>query len=226
MSGRSVVFHTGLCLIAGGRVHEAMVPTQVAFRDLADAEIERYLDREPAFDCAGQRQVGGPRHRPARQPARRRPDRARGPAAHRAGRHAAQRGPSGSVSEPAALYLVPVPLAEDARPEDALPAPVIARVRGIGDFVVENAKSARRFLSACGHPGPIASLRLSVLDEHTPEADVDALLAPLREGRDMACFRRPGPRRWPIPARCSSPPRTRRAFAWSRCPAPRRSCWP
>jgi len=53
MSGRSVVFHTGLCLLAGGRVHEAMVPTQVAFRDLADAEIERYLDREPAFDCAG-----------------------------------------------------------------------------------------------------------------------------------------------------------------------------
>lgn len=53
MRGRSVVFHTGLCLLANGRVHEALVPTQVAFRDLADAEIERYLDREPAFDCAG-----------------------------------------------------------------------------------------------------------------------------------------------------------------------------
>lgn len=96
------------------------------------------------------------------------------------------------MSEPAALYLVPVPLAEDARPEDALPAPVIARVRTLGDFVVENAKSARRFLSACGHPGPIASLRLSVLDEHTPEDDVDALLAPLREGRDMALLSEAG----------------------------------
>lgn len=29
------------------------MPTRVAFRDLADAEIERYLDCEPAFDCAG-----------------------------------------------------------------------------------------------------------------------------------------------------------------------------
>jgi len=96
------------------------------------------------------------------------------------------------VSEPAALYLVPVPLAEDARPEDALPAPAIARVRTLGDFVVENAKSARRFLSACGHPGPIASLRLSVLDEHTPGDDVDALLAPLREGRDMALLSEAG----------------------------------
>jgi len=53
MRGRRVVFHTGLCLLANGRAHEAMVPTEVAFRDYADAEIERYLDREPAFDCAG-----------------------------------------------------------------------------------------------------------------------------------------------------------------------------
>lgn len=53
MRGRRVVFHTGLCLLAGGHVHEAMVPTEVAFRDYSDDEVERYLDREPAFDCAG-----------------------------------------------------------------------------------------------------------------------------------------------------------------------------
>jgi septum formation protein len=53
MSGRTVVFHTGLCLLANGRAHEAVVPTHVTFRGLGAAEIERYLDREPAFDCAG-----------------------------------------------------------------------------------------------------------------------------------------------------------------------------
>ncbi|MDH5263107.1 MAG: Maf family nucleotide pyrophosphatase [Betaproteobacteria bacterium] len=53
MRGRTVVFHTGVCLLANGRAHESLVPTAVTFRDLADAEIERYLDREPAFDCAG-----------------------------------------------------------------------------------------------------------------------------------------------------------------------------
>lgn len=53
MRGRRVVFHTGLCLLANGRAHESMVPTEVAFRDYTDAEIERYLDREPAYDCAG-----------------------------------------------------------------------------------------------------------------------------------------------------------------------------
>ena len=53
MRGRSVLFHTAVCLLAHGVVQEALVPTQVAFRALSDAEIERYLAREPAFDCAG-----------------------------------------------------------------------------------------------------------------------------------------------------------------------------
>lgn len=96
------------------------------------------------------------------------------------------------MSGPAALYLVPVPLAEDARPEESLPTPVVERVRTLGDFVVENARSARRFLSACRHPGPIASLRLSVLDEHTRESEVAALLAPLREGRALGLLSEAG----------------------------------
>jgi len=53
MRGRTVIFQTALCLLAGGEAREALVPTQVAFRPLADDEIERYLDREPSFDCAG-----------------------------------------------------------------------------------------------------------------------------------------------------------------------------
>jgi 16S rRNA (cytidine1402-2'-O)-methyltransferase len=89
------------------------------------------------------------------------------------------------VSAAPVLYLVPVPLADDTAPGDVLPAPVIGTVRGLRDFVAEDAKSARRFLAACGHPGPIASLGISILDEHTREADVPALLAPLREGRSL-----------------------------------------
>lgn len=53
MSGRTVTFQTALCLLAGGEAREALVPTQVVFRHLADDEIERYLEREPAYDCAG-----------------------------------------------------------------------------------------------------------------------------------------------------------------------------
>ena len=96
------------------------------------------------------------------------------------------------MTPPAALYLIPATLAEDCAPEAVLPAPVLGRVRGIRDFVVENAKSARRFLAACGHPGPIASLGFAVLDEHTRDADVAALLAPLREGRPLGLLSEAG----------------------------------
>jgi septum formation protein len=55
LSGHCVLFHTALCVAhAGlGRRHERMVTTEVAFRRLADAEIDRYLEREHALDCAG-----------------------------------------------------------------------------------------------------------------------------------------------------------------------------
>ncbi|QJR15214.1 Maf family protein [Usitatibacter palustris] len=55
MRGKTVLFHTGLCVANAARVRvvESLVTTEVAFRQLSDTEIERYLDREPAFDCAG-----------------------------------------------------------------------------------------------------------------------------------------------------------------------------
>ncbi len=55
MSGRTVHFHTALCLLnrARERRSERLVTTDVDFRPLSQAEIERYLAREPALDCAG-----------------------------------------------------------------------------------------------------------------------------------------------------------------------------
>lgn len=54
-SGKSVLFHTGLCLIqlAGGFERLVNVPFSVHFRELDDREIERYLQREQPYDCAG-----------------------------------------------------------------------------------------------------------------------------------------------------------------------------
>lgn len=55
MSGKTVIFHTGLCLLnaATGRTHLRGIPTEVRFRELSDEEIERYLDKEDALNCAG-----------------------------------------------------------------------------------------------------------------------------------------------------------------------------
>ena len=55
VSGHSVFFHTALC-VSNARLerrHERLVTTEVGFRRLSDAEIDRYLEREHALDCAG-----------------------------------------------------------------------------------------------------------------------------------------------------------------------------
>lgn len=55
LSGKTVDFHTGLCLYNArtGSAEACGVSTLVTFRDLTNEEIERYLRREPAYDCAG-----------------------------------------------------------------------------------------------------------------------------------------------------------------------------
>ncbi|HYW93242.1 MAG TPA: Maf family protein [Gammaproteobacteria bacterium] len=55
LSGRRVRFLTGLCLLdaRSGDRDSCSVTTEVAFRQLAPAEIERYVTREGPYDCAG-----------------------------------------------------------------------------------------------------------------------------------------------------------------------------
>jgi septum formation protein len=61
LSGRRVVFHTAICLYnpESSRVQCTNVPTTVAFRDLSETQIERYLSREQPYDCAGSAKVEG-----------------------------------------------------------------------------------------------------------------------------------------------------------------------
>jgi len=55
LSGKTVVFHTGVALVdaATGRCRTALVDVTSTFRRLSTAEIDAYLDREEPFDCAG-----------------------------------------------------------------------------------------------------------------------------------------------------------------------------
>jgi septum formation protein len=53
MSGQAAHFLTAVCVIQGDVVQQALVPTVVRFRPLSTSEIDRYVEREPAFDCAG-----------------------------------------------------------------------------------------------------------------------------------------------------------------------------
>ena len=85
----------------------------------------------------------------------------------------------------ASLYLLPVPIG-DGDPTSVLPSTDIITARRIKHFIVENERSARRFLKKCDKNIDIDSLTFFVLDEHTDPSQVESMLAPLAEGHDMA----------------------------------------
>ncbi len=83
------------------------------------------------------------------------------------------------------LYLLPVPLA-DVAPALVMPMRNIEVARSVKHFIVENLRSARRFLKRCDPTIDIDSLRFVELNEHTPADDVPAMLEPMADGEDMA----------------------------------------
>jgi 16S rRNA (cytidine1402-2'-O)-methyltransferase len=90
------------------------------------------------------------------------------------------------------LYLLPAWLSEDTPPEHVVPALVLERIRALDAFVVENAKSARRFIASCGHPKPLRDIAMAELNEHTPAADVPGLLEVALGGRDLGLLSEAG----------------------------------
>ncbi len=57
--GRTVEFHSALCVTDGKRDESADVVTRCSFRDLTDTEIDAYLRREQPFDTAGSAKAEG-----------------------------------------------------------------------------------------------------------------------------------------------------------------------
>lgn len=55
LSGKTIVFYTGLALVdvGSGRVQVDQIPCSVTFRQLSDAMIENYLRLEAPYQCAG-----------------------------------------------------------------------------------------------------------------------------------------------------------------------------
>jgi 16S rRNA (cytidine1402-2'-O)-methyltransferase len=94
-------------------------------------------------------------------------------------------------SQTGTLYLIPVPLAEGAV-DASLPAHTLAIACLLNTFVVEHPKTARAWLKAMGHPGPMQAVTMLELSEHTPDKDLDRLLAPLLAGQDMGLMSEAG----------------------------------
>lgn len=91
----------------------------------------------------------------------------------------------------AALYLIPVTLG-DTDIDRVLPNHNRNIIAGISHYVVENIRSARRFLRRSNPDIVIDDLTFYTLDEHTRPEEVASFLAPLREGKPMGVISEAG----------------------------------
>lgn len=89
------------------------------------------------------------------------------------------------------LYLVPAPLGEGDL-SWVLPVAVQQRLVLLEQFIVEHPKTARHFLKQIDGLQPLQSIKLAVLDEHTGADELEALLAPLMDGKDIGLLSEAG----------------------------------
>ncbi|MBO6045532.1 MAG: SAM-dependent methyltransferase [Bacteroidales bacterium] len=89
------------------------------------------------------------------------------------------------------LFLIPSPLG-DNDPAEVIPAPTLALLQGIGCYVVEEVRTARRYLSRAGLKGRIAELEFHELNEHTSQEEVERLAALFDDGRDVGLISEAG----------------------------------
>ncbi len=94
------------------------------------------------------------------------------------------------MTEPA-LYLIPVPLS-DVDLSQVLPSANLALVRELRHFVVENVRSARRFLKKCDRDIDINALTFEELNVHTAPEEVEQMLAPLERGEAIGVISEAG----------------------------------
>ena len=89
------------------------------------------------------------------------------------------------------LYMVPVTLGDDNL-SYVIPADVMKLVQNLEYFVVENEKSARRFLGSVKTNKPVRELNFQLLNEHSAEKDLPALIAPLLAGHHVGMLSEAG----------------------------------
>lgn len=90
------------------------------------------------------------------------------------------------------LYLLPVPLGPDANPADVLPETIARAIEFIDHYIVENEKTARRFIKAILPAKKQPDLKLSVLNKHTETSEHNAFIQPCMEGKNVGLMSEAG----------------------------------
>lgn len=89
------------------------------------------------------------------------------------------------------LYLIPTTLGEN-NPDDVLPQTVKRAIDFIGTYIVENEKTARKFIKAI-HPEKVqADLKISLLNKRTEATEHKAMLSPCLNGENIGLMSEAG----------------------------------
>ena len=89
------------------------------------------------------------------------------------------------------IWLIPVTLGGNNY-EDVIPGKALEITRGLRYFIVENLRSARRFLRLIDRHFPIDESVFYELNEHTSEADTLHFLEPIFKGHDIGLMSEAG----------------------------------
>jgi 16S rRNA (cytidine1402-2'-O)-methyltransferase len=88
------------------------------------------------------------------------------------------------------LYLIPVDLGGSL--EKSIPQGVLEIAISLNEFIVENERTARRFLVSAGYQKSIDEIKFHVLNKYTHTNDIPSFLKALREGKDIGLLSEAG----------------------------------
>jgi 16S rRNA (cytidine1402-2'-O)-methyltransferase len=89
------------------------------------------------------------------------------------------------------LYLVPVPLTEGP-PVNSIPQATLEIIHSLRVFIVEDIRSARRFLRAAGYAGDFSDVVFHLLNEHTTIDEIPSMLKEVAKGQNIGLLSEAG----------------------------------
>ena len=91
------------------------------------------------------------------------------------------------------IYMIPCPISDERGVWDVLPQANLDVMNSLDYFIVENTRSARRFLSKAGIERRIEELEFVELNEHTTSAaEIEKMLKPVLAGRSAGVISEAG----------------------------------
>lgn len=90
-----------------------------------------------------------------------------------------------------ALYLIPVTLG-DTPPELVLPVKVFSVIQELDEFIVENVRSARRFLRKSGYQKDFDKVIFHTLNKHTAYGSAASFVSAIKQGKPVGLLSEAG----------------------------------